>query len=94
MARQKTVEINGREFVLQSIPFKFYMDLTDKHMGQHGIPKQSKFIEDLFKYCVINPKVSMSDFDDDFDTATQLVNEIESFLKSKPDRKQSKEKSE
>lgn len=87
MARQKTVEINGKKFELQTIPFKSYMDLSDRHMGPHGIVKQSAFIEELFKHCVISPKVKMSDFDDDYDTAMKLVNEIESFLKSKPDGK-------
>lgn len=88
--RRKTVKINGKEFELQTIPFKSYMELSDKHMGPHGIVKQSEFIEELFEHCVINPKIKMSDFDDDYDTAMRLVNEIESFLKSKPDRKSSK----
>lgn len=92
MARQKTVEINGKKFELQSIPFKYYMELTDKHMGPHGIPRQAGFVEELLTHCVINPKVSMSDFDDDYDTATKLVNEIESFLKTKPDTSKGKEK--
>lgn len=92
--RRKTVEINGKEFEIQTIPFMSYMEITDRNMGPHGIPKQAGMIKELFENCVIKPKVTMSDFDDDFNTAMKLVNEIESFLKSEPDRKQSKEKSE
>lgn len=92
--RRKTVKINGKEFEIQTIPLLSYLEITDRNMGEHGIPKQAGMIKDLFKNCVIKPKVTMSDFDDDFNTAMKLVNEIESFLKSKPNKKQSKEKSE
>lgn len=90
MAKQKTVEINGRKFEIQKIPFVSYMEMNDRHMGPNGVIRQAGFIEELFKHCVINPKVTMDDFDDDYNTAIRLVNEIESFLKSRSNGKSSK----
>ncbi|SMB95350.1 hypothetical protein SAMN00017405_0387 [Desulfonispora thiosulfatigenes DSM 11270] len=83
MLKQKTVKINGKEFTIQRIPFKSYMDMIDRHSNKYGILMKSPYIEELFKHCVINPKIKMSDFDDDFETAGKLVNEIESFLQTK-----------
>lgn len=92
--RQTTVEINGKKFKLQSVPFKFYMDMIDRHTNKHGVLIKTRYIEDLLKHCVIEPKVTMDDFADDFNTATRLVDEIESFLNSTPDTVESKTKSE
>ena len=94
MARQKTVEINGKKFKLQSIPFKSYCEINDRHTNKHGVLLKTGYIEELLKHCVIEPKVTMSDFDDDFDTAGKLVLEIESFLKTKVDTDSSKAKGE
>lgn len=78
--RQKQVEVNGKTFTLQAVPFKFYMDLIDKHTDKNGNLKKSSYIEDLFKYCVVDPKIKMGNFDNDFSTGLKLSSEIESFL--------------
>ena len=83
--RQTEVTIKGKTYKLQSIPFKFFIDLSDKHTDKHGNLKKSGYIADLFKHCVIDPKVTMSDFDDDFGAAMELVNQIESFLTASED---------
>ncbi|HBK52385.1 MAG TPA: hypothetical protein DDZ44_00405 [Syntrophomonas wolfei] len=78
--RQTEVKVKGKAYKLQSIPFKSYMDITDKHTDKNGNLKKSGYIEDLLKHCVIEPKVTMSAFDDDFGAAMELTNKIESFL--------------
>lgn len=83
--RQTEVTVKGTNYKLQSIPFKAYMDMTDKHTDKHGNLKKAGYIADLFKHCVIEPKVTMADFDDDFGAAMELVNQIESFLTASED---------
>ena len=83
--RQAEVTVRGKTYKLQSIPFKFYMDLIDKHTDKNGNLKRSGYIADIFKHCVIEPKVGMSTFDDDFPAALELSGEIESFLTGEDD---------
>ncbi len=83
--RQTEVTIKGKTYKLQSIPFKSFMDINDKNTDKHGNLKKSSYVADLFKHCVIEPKVIMSDFDDDFGAAMELVNQIESFLTASED---------
>lgn len=78
--RQTEVEVKGKTYKLQSIPFKSFMDINDKNMDKHGNLRRTGYVDDLFKHCVIEPKVKMSDFDDDFAAGMELANKIESFL--------------
>lgn len=91
--RRKTVEIKGQRYELQSIPFKSYLDICDRNTDKNGNLRKSTYISELFKNCVINPKVGLEDFDDDYEAGIQLSVEIENFLttKSKPneDKKES-----
>lgn len=93
--KQKTVTINGKEFKLQTVPFKSYMDIIDKNTNKNGILNKSGYSETLLKHCVIEPKVTMDSFDDDFNTGMKLVQEIETFHntpdKSGENENQSKE---
>lgn len=81
--KQEARTINGKEFKLQSIPFFSYMQLTDRHTNQHGVLQRAGYANELIKHCVIEPKVALKDFDDDYETGLLLVAEIESFLQSK-----------
>lgn len=83
--RQTEVTVKGTTYKLQSIPFKFYMDLVDKHTNKEGNLKRSGYIADLFKHCVIEPKVTMGTFDNDFAAALELSGEIENFLTGEDD---------
>ena len=91
---QKEVEINGVIYILQRIPFKFYMELNDRCMGSNGVLKQAPYIEELLKHVCISPKVTLADFEYDYVSGMELVKEIETFLKSKPDKDTNKEESE
>ena len=94
MLRKKEVTIEGKVYKLQAIPFKNYMQFLDKHTNKHGVLMKTPYIEDMLEHCVIEPKVKLSDFDDDFAAGMELVAEIESFLQSKSDSKPSKKKGE
>ncbi|WP_425447739.1 hypothetical protein [Dethiothermospora halolimnae] len=74
------VEVNGKEYELQSLPYKKYLELLDQCNNKYGVLQQAAYAEKLYKYCVINPKVTSSDFDEDFKAGLQLVEEIERFL--------------
>jgi len=86
MAKQLKVTVNGMEFTLQSVSPSWYMDTNDRH-GMTGGKKQSaKYMDEMFKNCVIAPADvaarGMAHFDEteDLQTAVELLGEIEQFL--------------
>lgn len=91
--KQEKRTINGVEYTFQSIPFYSYLQLVDRHKNKNGIVQQAPYIKELIEHVVVDPKVSVHDFDDDFEAAVELVNEIEGFLKSKRGRKSVEEES-
>jgi len=80
---QKVVDINGIKYTLQKLPFYSYLQLVDRHTNKHGVLQQSTYVKEMFEHCVVDPKVEMSDFDNDFDAAMMLANEIETFHRPK-----------
>ncbi|MFT9493420.1 hypothetical protein [Anaerosolibacter sp.] len=78
--KQKKVKVNEVEYTIQSIPFMSYVEMQDRHKNRHGVIMQAGYIKELMESCVVDPSVSMSDFDDDFSSAQMLINEIETFL--------------
>ncbi len=90
MLRQKEVVINEVAYKLQAIPFKSYMTVMDKHTNKHGVLMKTPYISEMLEHCVIEPKITLADFDEDFQSGMELVAEIESFLQSKADTSPSK----
>ncbi len=93
MARQKTVEINGVEYTLQSIPYRDYLNTVDNNTNERGILMKSPYFDELLKHCVIKPKVTLDDFDNDYRSGMKLLDEVETFLGSPDEPKTAKEKS-
>lgn len=91
--RQKTVEINGVEYTLQAIPFRSYMEINDRYTDEKGKLNRTQYMEELMKHCVVKPRVSFEDFDDDFMAGIELGVEIENFLTSRDARKSTKKDS-
>ena len=87
---QKKVEIGGKTYTLQKIPFRSYLEYNDRHTNKHGVLMRTSYMEELFKHCVVAPKVTLEDFDDDMTAGMELVGEVESFLTAKPERKAGK----
>lgn len=92
--RQTNVTVNGKEFKLQSIPYRSYLEINDKNTNKKGMIEKAGYVEDLLKHCVIEPRVTLESFDDDYSTGTKLANEIESFLATPDKPKKDKTKSE
>jgi len=91
--QQKNVDIDGVTYTLQKIPFKFYLELNDRCTNRNGVLMKTQYSEELFKHCVVSPKVTLASFDDDFNAASELLNEVESFLNSKTEQNPSEEES-
>ncbi|MCL2188427.1 MAG: hypothetical protein FWC16_00790 [Defluviitaleaceae bacterium] len=81
--KQKTVEVGGVTYTLQKIPFKFYLEINDRHTNKSGVLMRTPYIAELFKHCVVSPKVTLDTFDDDMSAGMELVGEVESFLVTK-----------
>ena len=79
---QKKVTVAGVEYTLQKIPFRSYMEINDRCTNKNGVLIQGDYMEALFKDCVVSEKIRLEHFDDDFISATQLIREIETFLRS------------
>lgn len=93
MARQKTINIEGVDYQLQSVSFSWYTNLTDLYIRPaSGRKNTAKYADALIKGCVVSPaevaKNGLKYFDeqDDIATPSELVREIENFLteRSKP----------
>ena len=83
MAKQETINVNGQEYVLQSVSPQWYMDNLDRF----GRGKNTaKYIDQLIRNVVVSPAEVAADGIDYFNkredvaTPTLLVEEIESFL--------------
>lgn len=87
MLRTKEVTINGKTYKLQAVPFKYYMEQLDRHTNKHGVLMKTPYMESLLEHCVIEPKITLADFDDDFEAGMELFSEVETFLSSKTDPK-------
>jgi hypothetical protein len=83
---QRKVTIDGTEYTIQKIPFRSYLEMEDRCTSRSGILQKSSYLSELFKHCVVSPKVTLEAFDENFGAASELAGEIESFLKSKADK--------
>lgn len=91
MARQKTVEINGVEYTLQSIPYRDYLNMVDNNTNEKGILMKAPYMDEIFKHVVVKPKVTLDDFDYDYRSGIRLLDEIETFLGTPTEPKKTKE---
>ena len=87
MAKQKKVTVNGQEFTLQSVSPTWYFGVNDDCGMTGGKRNTVKYLDTMFKNCVVTPSEirndGMSYFDarDDVRTPELLIKEIESFLR-------------
>ena len=55
MAKQKEVTINGQKFTLQSVSPSWYYDFNDECGNTGGKRKSAKYMDGMFRNCVIAP---------------------------------------
>jgi hypothetical protein len=91
---QKKISIDGVEYTLQKIPFRSYLEIEDRCSNRSGVLMKANYLTELFKHCVVSPKVTLDNFDNNFGAASELAGEIESFLKSKAEQGADTEESE
>lgn len=89
MAKTKEITIGEQKFTLQSVSPSWYYDYNDEcgNTGS-GKRKSAKYMDGMFKNCVVAPAEvkakGMEFFDDneDLKTAEKLISAIEQFLRS------------
>ena len=87
MAKQKKVIVNGQEFTLQSVSPTWYFGVNDECGMTGGKKDTSKYLDTMFKNCVVSPAEvrndGMSYFDEkeDVKTPEKLIKAIEQFLR-------------
>lgn len=89
MAKQKKITVNGKKYTLQSPGYRWYMETVDKNTSPGKVtPKQIAMIDDYLEHVVVDPKVTVEDFEDaekglgGFAALKKLISECETFLTS------------
>lgn len=80
MAKQTEVTVKGKKYTLQHPGARWYLGLTDRCKNKHGVLQTEKYTEEILENVVVDPKVSMDDFDDALGEMMELVGKAESFL--------------
>lgn len=88
MAKTKDIKIGDQEFKLQSVSPSWYYDFNDECGNTGGGKRKSaKYMDGMFKNCVISPPEvkaeGMAYFDEkeDLRTPEKLISAIEQFLR-------------
>jgi len=79
---QKELEIKGKKYLVQKMPFKAYYQMADRCKDAHGNVMPSKFYDEVMKNCIISPKTSWENFESVAEIE-EVMTEIATFLASK-----------
>jgi hypothetical protein len=87
MANNKKVKVNGKEYKLQSPGYRWYLKTVEDNTppGKPN-PSQVQMIDDYLEHVVVDPKVTIEDFEDEeqksggFKALLELITECETFL--------------
>ena len=87
MAKTKEITIGEQKFTLQSVSPSWYYDFNDECGNTGGRRKSTKYMDGMFRNCVVSPPEvkaqGMSYFanKEDLRTAEKLIAAIEQFLR-------------
>ena len=70
---EKKVEIQGKEYTLKKIPPREWARLRDRCKNRFGVMSEEKFLSEIFEHMVVNPRVSLDDFED-YDECQEVSN--------------------
>lgn len=84
--RQQKIKVEGKQYTLQHPGAFWYLEMKDRCKNLHGVLMESKYTREILDHVVVQPKVTPEDFGEDIVALTTLVNEVESFLGSRPDQ--------
>jgi len=60
---QKTVTVGDKEYVLQKLPTRKALEMKQRYMP-NNIFNELKCYDEILEHVVVNPKVTLDDFDD------------------------------
>lgn len=80
MAKQTTVTVGKTEYTLQHPGARWYFECIDRNKGRNGHLQIASYTAELLENVVIEPRVTMDDFDDNLGELMELTNKVESFL--------------
>lgn len=60
---QKTVTVGDKEYVLQKLPTRKALEMKQRYMP-NNVFNELKCYDEILEHVVVNPKVTLDDFDD------------------------------
>lgn len=75
---QSKVTVDGVEYTLQHPGARWYIKLTDRSNGKNEV-----LADELLENVVVNPRVTIEDFDDNIEALEELLEKAHTFLKTK-----------
>ena len=76
--QQKTVTVGGKDYTLQKITPREWARLRDRCKNRFGNVVEETFMTEILKHIVVDPKVTLDDFDEWAD-AQEVCNEAVRF---------------
>jgi len=87
MANQKKITVNDKEYKLQSPGYRWYLKTVEDNTPSGKFnPSQIGMIDDYLEHVVVEPTVTVEDFEDEeqkrggFKALLELISECETFL--------------
>lgn len=77
-AKQKTITVAGTEYILQKVTPREWARLRDRCKNRFGNVVEENFMAEILKHIVVEPKVTLDDFDEWAD-AQEVCNEAVRF---------------
>jgi len=78
MTEEKKVTIRGVEYTLKKISPREWARLRDRCKNRFGVMLEEKFLSEILEYMVVNPRVTLDDFED-YETCQEVANAAVEF---------------
>ncbi len=78
--KQGKIEFNGTEYTLQHPGALWFLDVTDMNRMQTGFIRRKDYYKELLDNVVVQPKLSIDDFEEDLKGLMEVVGKVETFL--------------
>ncbi len=74
MANTKEVVVNGATYTIQKLSPREWARLRDRSKNRHGQPVEENLLSEILKHMVIEPKLTLDDFQE-WDDLQEVCNE-------------------
>ncbi|MFD1777012.1 hypothetical protein [Paenibacillus rhizophilus] len=83
--KQKQVTTkSGKEYTLQHPGVRNVTKINDRVKNKHGINSEEKICEEMFKHVVVEPKLTIDDFEE-YSEMVEVANKAYYFITGTPD---------